>query len=420
LKDSLLYPILYVLEELVNIFSALNWGSVKKKTEKLIESGLESRVDDVGEDEDCITKFFIMMSGKKFHIFSFVITISNLLFIILVFGLNFIAWINNDVVFGLWILDFFIMIYFSIGALSVFCKKKKDENNENKKEPCNFWTCCYYNSPCCTKISKCIILFFLTALFCLNILLFYAIFFSHQGNIYISLRCNGTFDDCNKLIRTKYTEYKYNFTSSSSFEFEQKSDYYDQIYLKKGSKGTLALALLMRSLIFIRLFLAIAKLFFFANLAGPLKKVVYFIKNSDGTITDLKDINIVEEIQEKFKGNKKENFDGNNKNENNKKSKYILLKQVILNKKIDPSLNRNLNYPINQNILANGQQTQVVYIDNNNLNNLYSNRPSGYYSNNFQNNFIGNINQANFINNNNIRNEMLYLNFGNNNNQYNY
>ena len=64
MKDSLLYPILYVLEELVNIFSALNWGSVKKKTEKLIESGLESRVDDVGEDENCITKFFIMMSVK--------------------------------------------------------------------------------------------------------------------------------------------------------------------------------------------------------------------------------------------------------------------------------------------------------------------------------------------------------------------
>ena len=184
------------------------------------------------------------------------------------------------------------------------------------------------------------------------------------------MRCNGTFNNCNKLIRTKYTEYKYNFTSSSSFEFEQKRDYYDQIYLKKGSNGTLALALLMRSLIFIRLFLSIAKLFFFVNLAGPLKKVVYFIKNSDGTITDLKDINIVEEIQEKFKGNKKENCDGNNKNEKNKKSKSILLKQVILNKKIDPSLNRNLNYPINQNILANGHQTQVVYIDNNNLNNF--------------------------------------------------
>ena len=29
-----------------------------------------------------------------------------------------------------------------------------------------------------------------------------------------------------------------------------------------------------------------------------------------------------------------------------------------------------MNYPINQNILANGQQTQVVYIDNNNLNNF--------------------------------------------------
>ena len=129
MKDSLLYPILYVLEELVNIFSALNWGSVKKKTEKLIESGLESRVDDVGEDENCITKFFIMMSGKKFYIFSVVVTISNLVFIILVFTLNFIAWINNGVVFGLWILDFFIMIYFSIGAIIVFCNKKKDENN---------------------------------------------------------------------------------------------------------------------------------------------------------------------------------------------------------------------------------------------------------------------------------------------------
>ena len=65
--DDIYYIILYLLEELLNIFSALNWGSVEKKSKKLIDTGgLESRFEEIGDNANCITKFFVMMRGKNY------------------------------------------------------------------------------------------------------------------------------------------------------------------------------------------------------------------------------------------------------------------------------------------------------------------------------------------------------------------
>ena len=164
------------------------------------------------------------------------------------------------------------------------------------------------------------------------------------------------------------------------------------------------LALLMRLIMFIWVFTAIAKLLIFSNLIGPLKKVVYFIKNNDGTITDLDDINIEEDSQEKFTGNNAEGAEPNN--EDNIKSKTIMLKQVIKQKKREAIINNNVNYQINQgnNIYGNPNQgTPMIYNFNYSNNNGFNYLPTNSQNQNY----------AYYLNNYNGRmsnNEMLNLN----------
>ena len=180
--------------------------------------------------------------------------------------------------------------------------------------------------------------------------------------------------------------------------------YYFKIFLSKGSIGILILALLMRLIMFIWVITAIAKFLIFSNLIGPLKKVVYFIKNNDGTITDLDDINIEEDSEEKITGNNAEGAEPNN--EDNIKSKTIMLKQVIKQKKQEAIINNNVNYQINQgnNIYGNPNQgRQMIYNFNYSNNNGFN-----YLQTNSQNQ-----NYAYYLNNYNGRmsnNEMLNLN----------
>ena len=85
--------------------------------------------------------------------------------------------------------------------------------------------------------------------------------------------------------------------------------------------------------------IAIANIIFLTGLVDKInliKKVVYFIRNEDGTITDLDDISIVEEIKG-FVGNSaynqdRKNSEGSN-NHNKEEIKTIRLKRVIKNKK---------------------------------------------------------------------------------------
>ena len=194
----------------------------------------------------------------------------------------------------------------------------------------------------------------------------------------------------------------------SPFEYEhaQKLYYYYKIYLKKGKTGIFILSLILRIIMFIWVVTTIANILYFSNLIGPLKTVIYFIKNADGTITDLDDINIIEEEEESDKG-----FTGNNKTEteedikDNKniksKKKSILLKQVFNKKNIENNLNNNINSPNkeNENNIPYNNQVRII---NNNLNNNNNN------PNNFMvNNYYGGLQSDN---------NMLYLNFKRNSN----
>ena len=390
--DHIYYVILYLLEELMNIFAALNWDSIETKTKKLIDTGIQSRFEDFGENENCITNLFLMMNGKKFYFCSVVISILNIVFIFIAFTFNKIGWLNNNITFDTWIFDVGIMTYYVIMLAFVYCCDKNNKNSGNNAKGC------------CSSLRNFIIyilvIIILLGAFYTNILSFFAVYYSYKGKTFIYYYCYDTLLNCQKLFQFElYYEY-----DPIPVDYSYIYYYYFKIFLSKGSIGILILALLMRLIMFIWVFTAIAKLLIFSNLIGPLKKVVYFIKNNDGTITDLDDINIEEDSQEKFSGNNAEGAEPNN--EDNIKSKTIMLKQVIKQKKQEAIINNNVNYQINQgnNIYGNPNQgTPMIYNFNYSNNNGFNYLPTNSQNQNY----------AYYLNNYNGRmsnNEMLNLN----------
>ena len=75
--------------------SKLRFG--RKKSKKLIDTGGdESRFEEIGDNANCITKFFVMMRGKNYFFFFF---LSMLTFAIIFtfFSFNKVEWLNNNI-----------------------------------------------------------------------------------------------------------------------------------------------------------------------------------------------------------------------------------------------------------------------------------------------------------------------------------
>ena len=88
---------IFLLEELLNMLCALNWGSVGNKIGKLIDDKIESRLEDYGDEKDCIAKFILTMRGKKFLVFSIIIFVIDLAYMVLG-GLLKMEWIFSHIV----------------------------------------------------------------------------------------------------------------------------------------------------------------------------------------------------------------------------------------------------------------------------------------------------------------------------------
>ena len=373
-------------------------GFGRKKSKKLIDTGLESRFEEIGDNANCITKFFVMMRGKNYFIFSLILSMLNLAVIFTFFTFNKVKWLNNNITLDTWIFDVGIMTYYVVYCLILCCSGKKNYCTDNNNKNTDCWSA-FKN-----LIIKGFILFILLGSFYTNILSFYAVYYSFKGHTFFYYYCYDAESICSKLFKYGDEDWQDNY---SPFEYEQaqKLYYYYKIYLKKGKTGIFILSLILRIIMFIWVVTTIANILYFSNLIGPLKTVIYFIKNADGTITDLDDINIIEEEEESDKG-----FTGNNKaeteedikdNKNIKsKKKSILLKQVFNKKNIDNNLNNNINSPNkeNENNIPYNNQVRII---NNNLN-----------INNNQNNFIVN----NYYSGLQSDNNMLYLNFKRNSN----
>ena len=113
---------------------ALNWDSIEKKTKKLIDTGIQSRFVDFGENENCITNLFLMMNGKKFYFCSVIISILNIVFIFIAFTFNKIGWLNNNIALDSWFLDVGIMTYYVIMFIFVYCCDKNNKNSGNNEK----------------------------------------------------------------------------------------------------------------------------------------------------------------------------------------------------------------------------------------------------------------------------------------------
>ena len=364
----------------------------------MIDTGLESRFEEIGDNANCITKFFVMMRGKNYFIFSLILSMLNLAVIFTFFTFNKVKWLNNNITLDTWIFDVGIMTYYVVYCLILCCSGKKNYCTDNNNKNTDCWSA-FKN-----LIIKGFILFILLGSFYTNILSFYAVYYSFKGHTFFYYYCYDAESICSKLFKYGDEDWQDNY---SPFEYEQaqKLYYYYKIYLKKGKTGIFILSLILRIIMFIWVVTTIANILYFSNLIGPLKTVIYFIKNADGTTTDLDDINIIEGEEESdkgFTGNNKAETEENIKDNKNVKSKKksILLKQVFNKKSVDINLNNNINSPNkeNENNIPYNNQVRII---NNNLN-----------INNNQNNFIVN----NYYSGLQSDNNMLYLNFKRNSN----
>ena len=71
-------------------------GFGRKKSKKLIDTGLESRFEEIGDNANCITKFFVMMRGKNYF-FSLILSMLTFAIIFTFFSFNKVEWLNNNI-----------------------------------------------------------------------------------------------------------------------------------------------------------------------------------------------------------------------------------------------------------------------------------------------------------------------------------
>lgn len=117
--EDFLFSLIYILNELYSILTGLNWGAVEKKTKILIDTKIESRYENIGENENFIIKFLTIVRGKKFRIFTVVLFFCDIAYLIIT-SLNF-EWLNNNIYISCCAIDSFIMFYYAICLLLDFC-----------------------------------------------------------------------------------------------------------------------------------------------------------------------------------------------------------------------------------------------------------------------------------------------------------
>ena len=378
LEDENIYIIcLCLIEELLNIFSGLNWGSIETKVGKLIDTSIESRLEDDRGERNCFINLLIITRRNEFRIFSVVLFIFNIVYILIFSTFNKIEWLNNNITLTCWCLDAGIMFYYVIGLIFYFCDKKKRNGNPTSSQNAIKAKCsCSY---ICYLLKMLFILFILCGEFYTCILSFYAVYYSFKGNTFFYYYCYDKPLICEELFRGLNID-------NTHLYYEDKYYFYYKIFLNKGSTGIFALSIIIRLIMLIWNVIAIANIIILSGLEDKLnliKKVVYFIRNDDGTTTDLDDISIVEEIKG-FVGNSAYNEDGKHSegSNNNKKeeNKIIRLKRVIKNKKSPQIINENINqnYNYNQNTNFPTNNTNLINSNQLNLNFHSSGRNTNY------------------------------------------
>ena len=291
LGENMYYILLFIFEQLMEIVSGLNWGSLATKVEKLIDTKIESRFDDSGEETNCFSKFFIAMHSTLFYVFSVIIFIINLIFCILIVN-NILEWMKNNLVETCWCWDLAIMLLYLILFYPKKCNCK--ENNENQKDRIKVVALIIAFIFCLVEIYTCT-------------LSFYAIYYSFKGKTYFYYFCFDTEEACECLFSPYENDNCYidkvkDRNINTAYYY-----YYYKIFLNNGSSGIFIFSIIMRIIMFIWNLAFIVNILLFPQLFSNLqkfKRIINFVRNEDGKITDLDDISI-KEIHEGFKGGNK-------------------------------------------------------------------------------------------------------------------
>ena len=393
------YILLFIFEQLMEIVSGLNWGSLATKVEKLIDTKIESRFDDSGEETNCFSKFFIAMHSTLFYVFSVIIFIINLIFCILIVN-NILEWMKNNLIETCWCWDLAIMLLYLI----LFYPKKRNckENNENQKDRIKVVALIIAFIFCLVEIYTCT-------------LSFYAIYYSFKGKTYFYYFCFDTEEACECLF-SLYENNNCYIDDVKDRNINTAYYYYYKIFLNNGSSGIFIFSIIMRIIMFIWNLAFIVNILLFPQLFSNLqkfKRIINFVRNEDGTITDLDDISI-KEIHEGFKGGNKADSKENLGEKKVIKLQKVIRKKITANNNYVSNTNAVNNIPIietNQNIPFNNQNNICNNIINNNKNNRSVKIQNNIQNNN--NNLPLNIINNNSYNNQRINNnELLYFNFG--------
>ena len=216
------------------------------------------------------------------------------------------------------------------------------------------------------------------------ILSFYSIYYSMKGKTFFYYHCIGDIFHCEDIFsyRDDNGIHPYNLNKDQAINGEEIYYFYFKIYLKKGEKTFVYLGMIIRVIVLVYNIVTIANYLIYLNICGGfnnLKKVVCFIRNDDGTFTDLIDISI-----------KEENVgyeEGNAAGEKVVEKKAYKLKRICNKKTPINILSNNLNNNnYNQNVFKNNNYVNRN-LNNNNL--LYLNmanstgRAVTIYNNNY-------------------------------------
>lgn len=186
-----------IIDEILILLSGLNWGSLEKKIGKLVEGRIDSRMEDINEEPNCLIKSIRYLIGKKFIIITIIFFVIEFILFGVVFIFSKPNWAQNNIFGSCMAFDLGTDIISLIFGIPLY-----------KKGNFNY----------CTILFLLILLFFYTGNLYTIILSFYALYHSYKGKTFFyyfcyqtDILCDGLFEIKSSDILNSYDEIEFNY-----------------------------------------------------------------------------------------------------------------------------------------------------------------------------------------------------------------
>ena len=263
-----------ILDEILIVLSGLNWGSVEKKIGKLIDSGIESRIEDTDEKPSFCTNFFSLLAGICSLIVIIGFFVVEIILFIVITSVKKLNWANNFII-G-------TCMSFNLGSCvaSVLLGFPMYKSNTSLN--------------CCSIILLMILFIIYIADFYTIILSFYVIYYSYFGKTFFYYYCCNTDLSCNGLFEIHSTDI-FNIDIDNEFNCV-----YYKIFISPTNNSFFIFLIITRIIFLIGHLFRIGSCIMYIRNSGSLekmKKIIDFIKNEDGTFIDFDKIKIEEIVE---------------------------------------------------------------------------------------------------------------------------